>query len=68
MITVTDSHNKARTLKADTIVLAVGLKSNNSLVKLLRNSVPEVYPIGDCVEPRRIINAIWEGYRTARLI
>ena len=27
-----------------------------------------VYAIGDCVEPRKVINAIWEGFRIARLI
>ncbi len=28
----------------------------------------EIYSIGDCVEPRKLLNAIWEGFRSARLI
>ena len=30
--------------------------------------MPEMYAIGDCVETRKIINAIWEGFRIARLV
>jgi len=50
------------------IVLAIGLKPNNELLGALNEKVPEVYSIGDCSEPRKVINAIWEGYRIARLI
>ncbi|MFC1966782.1 FAD-dependent oxidoreductase, partial [Chloroflexota bacterium] len=67
-ITVTDECGDRSTLKADTVVLAVGLKSNNHLLKALMDKVPAVYAIGDCVEPRKVINAIWEGYRIARLV
>ena len=47
---------------------ALGLKPEAALSEELRDRVPELYTIGDCVEPRRLINAIWEAYRTARLI
>jgi len=30
--------------------------------------VPELYPIGDCLLPRRLMDAIWEGFRLARLV
>jgi 2-enoate reductase len=56
-------------LDADTIVLAVGMESTEcDLTGALRTSVPQVYAIGDCVKPRKILNAIWEGYRVARVI
>jgi 2-enoate reductase len=56
-------------LVADTVVIARGMKPNNKiLAETLRNKVSEVYVIGDCVRPRMVLNAIWEGYRTARLI
>ena len=55
-------------LIADTVVLAVGLKPNNGLWETLSGEVREIYAIGDCVKPRRVLNAIWEGFRTARLI
>lgn len=55
-------------LEADTVVLAVGLRSNDALISKLSGKVGEVYTIGDCREPRKVINAIWEGFRLARLI
>ncbi|MFC1990200.1 FAD-dependent oxidoreductase, partial [Chloroflexota bacterium] len=67
-ITVADECGDRSTLKADTVVLAVGFKSSDHLLTTLREKVPEVYAIGDCVEPRKVINAIWEGYRIARLV
>ena len=65
---ITHKGDNNSTLEADTIVLAVGLKPNNGLLDMLRDRVPEVYSIGDCVEPRKVIDAIWEGFRTARLV
>ncbi len=67
-ITIADEHGERGTLDADTVVLAVGLKSNDELLKALKHKVPKVYAIGDCVEPHKVINAIWEGFHTARLI
>lgn len=56
-------------LLADTIVLARGMKpTNGDFVEILRDKVSEVYAIGDCVKPRKLLNAIWEGYRKARVI
>ena len=52
----------------ETVVLAVGMKSSMELLEGLKDQIPEVYPIDDCIEPRRLINAIWEGYRLARQI
>jgi 2-enoate reductase len=67
-ITVAGKGGRRSTLEADTVVLALGLEPCNGLAEALRDKVPEVYAIGDCVEPRKVINAIWEGFRTARLI
>jgi 2-enoate reductase len=62
-----DRQGKKRTLEPDTIILAVGLKPNRELVEALQGKVRELYVVGDCVESRRIIDAIWGGFRTARL-
>ena len=67
-ITIADKDGKQSTLKADTVVLAVGLKAKEDLSVALNDKVPEVYTIGDCVEARKVINAIWEGFRISRLI
>ena len=60
-------NGESQVLKADTI-LAVGRRSERGLVDALEGKLPAVYAIGDCVEPRKILDAIWEAYRIARLI
>jgi 2,4-dienoyl-CoA reductase (NADPH2) len=52
----------------DTVVLAVGFKSSKELGEKLSGKVPALYSIGDCVEPRRIKEAIEEGFVLAREI
>jgi len=52
----------------DTVVLAAGFKSNKELGEKLSGKVPAPYSIGDCVEPRRIKEAIEEGFVLAREI
>ena len=49
----------------DTIVMATGYLPNNALYKALQGQVKELYTIGDCVTPRRALNAIHEAYLTA---
>jgi len=53
---------------ADTVVLALGLKPVNGLVEALKDKVPEVYAIGDCVKARMAKDAIYEGSIIARRI
>lgn len=68
-VSIADRGNQRFLLKEDTVVIAAGLKSNQDLLELLKEgTASEIYAIGDCVEPRKVINAIWEGFRTARLI
>ncbi|WP_425057867.1 NADH oxidase [Sporomusa carbonis] len=49
----------------DTVVIAVGSKSKNDFLKLIEGDGIPVYAIGDCVKPRKIIEAIHEGLRVA---
>ncbi len=58
-----DSGGKRQTLEADTIVLAAGSRGNIGLSEGLKGKVPALYAIGDCVEPRDIMEAIAEGAR-----
>jgi 2-enoate reductase len=66
-IIIADKYGE-RKIKADTIVLAVGFKPDRSLSETLDGQIPEVDEVGDCIEPRKVINAIWEGFRKARLV
>ncbi|MBM4463945.1 MAG: hypothetical protein FJ012_11590, partial [Chloroflexi bacterium] len=51
-------------LPADTVILAVGMRSVNNLAQELQSLVPEVYMVGDCVRPR---DASEVSYQAARL-
>jgi len=52
----------------DAIVLAMGQKVDDSLYFSLKGKVKELYRIGDCVAPRKVDMAIWEGHRIGREI
>jgi 2,4-dienoyl-CoA reductase-like NADH-dependent reductase (Old Yellow Enzyme family)/thioredoxin reductase len=50
----------------DTVVLAKGMKSEDSLKTRIEGIVPEVYVIGDASKPRRALEAIAEGATVGR--
>jgi len=52
-------------LKADTVILAVGSEPVNKLAQELEGTVPEVYTIGDCNEPRDAASATFEAAKVA---
>jgi NADPH-dependent 2,4-dienoyl-CoA reductase/sulfur reductase-like enzyme len=51
--------------KADYVVLAVGVKSNNALAAELKPYFPRLYTIGDAKKVGRIAHAIRDGFDTA---
>jgi len=57
-----------RSYEADTVVLAVGMRPEKELACNLEGKVKELYRIGDCVAPRRIGEAILEGWQTGHRI
>ena len=61
-VVVVDVHtNEERTLRdVDTIVLAIGRRSNDALYWALRERLP-TFRIGDCRAPRLLDNAIHDG-------
>jgi len=64
-LVITTRDGEKRTIPADTIVLAAGSKPNTELLRQLGDSVPELYQVGDCVEPQGIREAIVDGLRVA---
>jgi 2-enoate reductase len=52
----------------DSVILALGLASNQELLKPLRESFKDIYAIGDCVEPRKVYQAVHEGAFAGRVI
>jgi 2-enoate reductase len=57
-----------KVIKADSIVLALGLKSNDTLYKTLTGKVANLYALGDCQDPRDIMGAVWDGYEVGRTV
>jgi 2,4-dienoyl-CoA reductase-like NADH-dependent reductase (Old Yellow Enzyme family)/thioredoxin reductase len=49
----------------ETVVLAVGMRSDQEVIEKLKNSGIMSNVIGDCLEPRRIRNAVEEGFKVA---
>lgn len=67
------SGNKVITSKetiegVDTVVWAIGCKANDTLYFALKGKVKELYRVGDCVAPRLVDSAIWEGEMVGRKI
>jgi 2-enoate reductase len=54
---------KRHEIKADTVVLAMGLKAKNESAKEFIDLAPEVHIVGDCVEARKIYNAFEDSWR-----
>lgn len=50
-------------LEADTLVTSYWRRANTELYEALEGKVKNLHRIGDCVAARRMINAIYEGYK-----
>ena len=69
MIVFNSLTRKERALEGiDTVVLAAGGQANNALHRALKGKVKELYAVGDCVAPRRVLHAVLEGARAARAV
>jgi len=67
-VIITTAKGEKKLLKADSIVLCAGLVPENQLFQSLLGKVKECYAVGDCVQPRRILEAIEEAADIARKI
>ena len=62
-VVIATAGGEQKTIGVDTIILAVGASPNTKLGEEIKGKVAEVYQVGDCIEPRKIRDAIGEGYR-----
>ena len=67
-VVVITKEGKEQTIEADSVVMAVGAKPDIKLLKSLKDLAPEIHLVGDCVEPRRIIDAVSDGHRVGLTI
>jgi 2,4-dienoyl-CoA reductase (NADPH2) len=57
-----------RIIQADSIIPVMPFKRDITLVQNLEGKIPEVYAIGDCNEPKLIVDAIASGFNAGRII
>lgn len=55
-------------LKCDTVAMATGMTANRELYNSLTGNFGDMYEIGDCKKPRKIHDAIWEGWNVGLTI
>jgi NADPH-dependent 2,4-dienoyl-CoA reductase/sulfur reductase-like enzyme len=58
-----NSAGKGERIKGDIIVLALGAVPEDNLRMSLHGKVKEIHTIGDAHQPRKIIDAVYEGFR-----
>ncbi|MFC1929693.1 FAD-dependent oxidoreductase [Chloroflexota bacterium] len=63
-----DANGQRQTFKADSVVLAAGMKANDTLYDGLKKKVAELYKIGDAIRARRVLEAIHDGEAIARVL
>ncbi len=59
---VVEEDGKTEEIVGETVVIAMGAQADQKLIDL-KGEIPEFFMIGDCVEPRKIMNAVYEGTR-----
>jgi hypothetical protein len=62
---VVDGEGRAAELPADAVVLAPHLAARTDLVARFADAAPEVHVVGDCREPRVLLNAVHEAFEAA---
>jgi 2,4-dienoyl-CoA reductase (NADPH2) len=55
-------------LKGDTVVIAAGARPDNRLYEELKGRVAEVHLIGDAKSPRKVLEAVAEGFEAGKTI
>ncbi len=63
---VLEKEGKETLLPADTVVLAIGAAAENALYEELKGKLEEIHLIGDARKPRKITEALREGFDLGR--
>ena len=67
-LTIINKDGMEQTLKADSIITALPVAPDTRLLAKLKDTVPEIYAIGDCREPGLIAHAVADGAKTGRKV
>jgi 2,4-dienoyl-CoA reductase (NADPH2) len=61
-VIIEDVQGIKKELPADTVVMAVGSKANNSLYEAIKGLYPQVYLLGDAQNPSKVMDAIHNAF------
>ncbi len=62
---IVETEKGTESLKADTVVMAVGVLPDDDLAREVKEDGIKVITIGDAKKPRKMTEAIWEGFEEA---
>ncbi len=68
MVLLSGGNGEQKEVAADSVILALGLKANQAMLGPLKENFAEFQVIGDCLEPRKIYQAVHEGAFAGRAI
>ena len=60
MMSLFGVHHTSKAIEADTVVVSVGYKSNQTLYDSIKGE--NVYLLGDAIQPGNLMTAIWGAY------
>ena len=64
-IRIKDREESEDFIEADTVIVAAGMVPNRAVIEEWRDSVRNLFPVGDCVRPQNIMEAVQGGYYAA---
>jgi mycofactocin system FadH/OYE family oxidoreductase 2 len=62
------NNEESKLTDVESVIMATGFKANDVLYQSIKINSREIYRIGDCIAPRRVDNAIWDGEQVGRMI
>jgi 2-enoate reductase len=65
---VKNDRGEEQTIDCDALIISVGYKTDKSLECELSGKIDRVFAVGDYVKPAKILDAVHQGYQTARLL
>jgi 2,4-dienoyl-CoA reductase-like NADH-dependent reductase (Old Yellow Enzyme family)/thioredoxin reductase len=67
-VTVRLPGGEERTIFAETVIVATGVRADRTEAEGFYGITPDTFTIGDCEKPRKIMEAVFEGYAIAARI
>jgi 2-enoate reductase len=64
-IAVCNCESRKGSIPCNTVALAVGLTPRREVYSALKGEITDLHLVGDSKEPRKIMDAIWDGFHAA---